>query len=392
MSNPIPNQQTYRAHSQILMEPATSDLWALLLDECDAVDDEDEREREMARKRRARYREKKRGELTKLREESSKLEAQLALLLQPKASQLVLRGGWHGAAVRQLRRRVKAEELNRELRSHVTQAQMVARQLEHVYLALRAQTPSPLLRQPRSPMQPVVVHAEDVRRVTCMVAELEAMYVNTDAVLGGCERPTSPNRPCTWEIHRRWDPHQDTEFVEMVESRAVPFVLEDAVSAAQHALVSMLTKVHSVALIDSQQIAGATGVKFTIVQESVNGNSTERQGLWAGRVIIEASRAVLCWKSVSFDVTGDGGGPEFYEHGWGVARPLISSDSSGTKFTFSTRYSMGTTNSLPVDLEHGRLFEKFAELVTQEPEQEAADWLEAMEDAVLYGVAAVSVS
>lgn len=371
------------------MEPSLPDLYDLLLveDQDTGIDtSSNDRRHERDRKRQARHRDKRRDELIQLRLEHESLTAQLALLLQTTDSdQQMPRGGWRGAAMRQLRRRARSHALNRDLRSQVIHMQLAVQKMERTCLDLVMNKPSLLMRRLKDPVRPVEVFPWEVQRMISLAKELEVMYAQASAMLTGCERPTTAMQPCTWEVNRRWDAIQDREYVEVLQSRAVPFPLEEAVAAGQRALLSMLKKEYPIAT--SQELAGATAVKVVVI-ETKNGKPAEHLSLWVGRVFVELERAVFCWRSVGLDDAPDTA--EFLEHGWGIAQPLAdeSTGSNGTKFVFCTHYSMTTE----VAAKHGHLFEIFADCMTEEPEKEAAEWLEAMEDAVLDGVASLSVN
>lgn len=347
--------------------------------------------------RRRAYVRRKKGELADLRAASDELSAKLEALIAKNdalKSQVMRSGrgghmmaGWRGVAFRQLQRRIGAERVNRELRIQLRQRNDVAQQLARSFQShlslIDAKRLSGVLATPLE-KEALRFTDSDMCTIFSLANDLGALHSQANAVLRDCKAPAPPENQLFSSAQAwRWDPDAGGDYLELAETRVVPFEFDAAVRAQPRMLQMMLSEECEPAIL--RLPGGADAVKFSYNCVDAESRPTRFQCIFVGRMTIEDDRAVMCWRSLSQEQGRVGLASDRYgETGWGVARRRASTSfdgeqQTGTSFSYCTRYRMDTSSESKRDAG----LERFGELMALSVEEETISWYQTMEKVVM---------
>lgn len=367
----------------------------------------------LAARRRRVYRVKKKSELEALRETSAVLGDRLAELIarnEALKDQLVEQGGagrfaagWRGVALRQLRRRIEAEALNRELRGLVCQhndvAQALACTLRSQLSAVEPKQPSAIgLAQRQTPKEVMQLQDCDIRTVAVFLQEIDATYAEAEAVLRDCHLPAETEH--AYNSRQGWRRYLDSgsEYFELIETWVVPFGLQDAVPAMHKSIPIVLAKECRPAIIQVPDPSSTTAIKFLFSCTDGHQRTVWYQSILVAKVFLEKDRAVFRWQSVTVERECVGSiGDEIVETGWGVARRAPSAsgdhhDPAGTRVEFYSRFGMrGGPVTSPNGARRNKRLEEYVNMMFSSAEEGITEWYQVIENLVMNDLAALDI-
>lgn len=356
------------------------------------------RESSLAAKRR--YRVKRKNELLDLRTACAQLTTRLKALEQKEEAvngQLSqsgyargLRLGWRGVALRQLRRKLDAETLNRQLwkqiRSHCALAEHLSSVLRMRMSAVDTERVATLTDKVDKPT--LELSDADRKLIAVFMNELDALYCQAEMAATDLDYPSDVHTAYSMQHFLKWDHHSQSKYVEFNESFVIPFALADAVRFLPKALTATFSRDCNPAIMADSNTDDTFAVKFQFDTSDDEQQQTIYKSTAASKMICEANRAVLLWRSLTErpDI-----GSQYMESGWGIMRSLPNNGSDRTLVQFCTRIRpLHWTNVLPSEV-GGPRWDEYLELMVKHGEDEAIALTHAIENAVMDELATARV-
>lgn len=359
----------------------------------------------LAAKRRREYQLRQKTELDELRKASAALGGKLALLVSKKEAlrfelQRVDKGrnatSWREIALRQLQRRIEAEEANRALRLLVRQKHIAAQSLSLILQSELTAAESDKLAAlgclQRQGKEVVQLCNSDLALVASLVNEIDATYLQADAVLGDYQLPAAESRHYTSRKGWRENPHSGDGYFETIESWGIPFDVDVAVEAMIKSLPSMLSRACQPATIPTVDPANTMAIKFFFSGTDEEHRQRHYESIFVAKVFFEGDRAILRWRFVSKErAHGGSNGVQFSESGWGIARREAGNygehpRSAGTRVTLCTRFGIyGPAASTSARSQSLKIY---IEMLFSDYKDDMMEWNHAIEEVVMKNAAA----
>lgn len=292
-----------------------------------------------------RYREKQKHELRQLRAASNELTSRLDHLEAKRAASrmqlMSMKGrvpGWRGVAIRQLRRRLEAEEVNRHLWTQIRAHHTLA---EHAKSALKLRLNDFSIDRPMKYVptgdKPVMKLSEfDRRLVTTFANEMGPLYRQTESVFANCELPSPGDARYHSHESWKWDQEGKSQYIEMVESFMIPFEIDDAVGAFHSAMLQLMGEECAPdVLVTSEPNTVATKSQFD--SSCTEPSSPIYQSAMVSRGFVDGDRTTFVWRSYT---EKQGSDAKYVEAGWIVVRrgARAADGSTGTLVQMCSRF------------------------------------------------------
>lgn len=354
-----------------------------------------------ARRQKA-YQEKKKTERSQLRATSAKLTAKLNALLARKETlrgELQIGGqdraldGWRRIALRQMKQRLDAEALNRQLWAQIGMRQTLVQDLASM-LRMRLSTidrMSGMTLIPQTPKAKVNLNGDDLRLLAMFSNEMGGLYGQIPEVFRPYEHLTGDSSSHKPRYFRRWDDETQSAYVDIVESTLISFGLQDAVDALPKSLAQVYAAECTpvVASLPDSDNTLAIKMSFTCKSAQQRTPGAQFQYLCATKRFESPGRVVFVWKAFTEALDKSLG---FMESGWCIAQEqpttcTATTESPETVVNYCTRLRVLHSSST-MSNENGRQpLEDYIEFVSQAAESDIRALAHTIEDVLVHDAA-----
>uniref|UniRef100_K3WUF9 Uncharacterized protein n=1 Tax=Globisporangium ultimum (strain ATCC 200006 / CBS 805.95 / DAOM BR144) TaxID=431595 RepID=K3WUF9_GLOUD len=338
----------YNDSTDQLVEDGEQDIPPTVEMDASIVAGKQARQAAMAARRRDVHREKKRNELHQLRAESAVLAVQLDKLLakneilrsklQYRADDCRAIAGWKRIALRQMKRRLDSEALNRELRAQIRMHQALTQDLMNVLRTRLSTIDSNGAMALVSPLQNTIIEFNDadLRLISSFTSEMDSMYEQTDDVFRSRDIASVAESTYSLQYHHRWDEQTKSQYVEVLESTVVSFGLHETVQGLLKSLLLMFGKECTPAVISLPPSKNTSALKVTFTFGAPDGESSRYQYVGVVKRFDERDRNVFVWRAFTENIDDGSVRAQFIESGWCVAQEQSKLASSGPTMAGST--------------------------------------------------------
>lgn len=337
-----------------------------------------------------RYREKRKQELQNLRQTAEEMSAQVILLLaKGRRTDRVYsaRPRWHSIARRQMRRRVEAESLNRELWTQVRLHHTLAKHMESALrMRLSAADAARAMSLVSTSSKPTVELTElDRHLLSAFMAEMDDLYAQVDNIFNHIDMPLGPEAAFDFQNSHKYDRGTSSEYVELVASIVLPFDLSETVEALPGAMQWLVEQVCTPTTVPTPDPNASVAMKYRFGLEEADPAPAYCQSS-AMKAFAEEHRVVKVWRAFTEQQnTGD----KYMETGWGVAQRLDRDGSSATLLQLCTHIWPMHWTGLSRSCASRR--DAYVEAFTQFGQDEVEALVQALENVVVDNLVAPSI-
>ncbi|KAG7384271.1 hypothetical protein PHYPSEUDO_002800 [Phytophthora pseudosyringae] len=274
--------------------------------------------------RRKRYLKKLKVERRTLTKQEVDLALELKKLREVHAKERTARNkkmltlrAWKATALRQEERRLEAEEKQRRLKAAVVNQSGLILRMKTLLCQQRMLNSLDAYEEQKASKRR---HRKGTLLLQTFVREMDSLYAQTDAVVGGVRFEMSP--PLTYELTRKWS--KDKTFLESADATVIPNGFEQTCRAVS---LMILAPSYNDELEDPENTASRT-YRLNFSREL--GNSATLVVYNAVKRFVERDRAVFVWRTLA-EGQGEFDGLQTVETAWFVVRPLTEAAKAHSK-------------------------------------------------------------